>query len=931
MANNDIRQNVDITANGAQFNGVAQQVIARLLEMEKAGKNAGNSISSTSTRFRQNLQSIRDQLQRVQALALTFFGAQGGAAGVQQLVAIADQYRRIEQRLKSIVGDARELSDVQQRLRSTARATGEAYTGVFDVFRDLQPVLRDLGASNAQVAQLTDTILKAVQVDGGGLADAQAVGNQIAESLVSGVVDSRALKQLRKASPELFQALIEGSGKSAQELSRLAKSGQLDVQTLVRAIESSRPKIEQSFEALPRTIERAAGRITQAFSQYTADADKANGVSDRIVASLESVADNFAAVANVMLTTLKAGLALYITQLAQRAIPATLALAGALRGLLSIFGAAAIAKIVADFLFQFAPVRQFSVSLITAYKKAGAEIAFALKSVGPVVTLAFISLFDGIRNRGADLADSLANLLSKVPTLVSQGSAVALRAGAKAIRTEQNKAADLALQDLARFARERDAALADIDRDGFSAFQLAGADESVASPSASGDAGATTLNGDAFGGARALDALKRAGEAANVVFEQALKTARADVESALDQNLISYRAYYDQLAELERIAIDRQTEQLRGESALTDSAEERAVLVAKITALEAEREQVGVRSAREIAKAERALDAERQQLGARLASATGNESEGALARLQIEIEGLRKRFTGDAGAQGLLTQILNAESARISLAKFEADFNRVRDGLQRREQQIERDRASGALSEIQAQERLNAARAEARPLLEGSVVAAEALGTNFQFAADGAARLRGELEVTTTKLDVVGLRLSENLTNGIESAFAKLLEGTANVKDAFLDLALSFAQAIQAELIKVLVKNLLGSFIDSFSGAISSGITGAAVAHQGGVIGSLPLSRSVPAFAFAGAPRLHGGGLAGLKPNEVPTILERGEEVLTRNDPRHRFNGGGRGVTVNISTPDAASFLKSRDQVNAELGTAIRRALARNG
>jgi hypothetical protein len=38
--------------------------------------------------------------------------------------------------------------------------------------------------------------------------------------------------------------------------------------------------------------------------------------------------------------------------------------------------------------------------------------------------------------------------------------------------------------------------------------------------------------------------------------------------------------------------------------------------------------------------------------------------------------------------------------------------------------------------------------------------------------------------------------------------------------------------------------------------------------------------------------RYHGGGIAGLRPDEVPAILQRGEEVLTADDPRHRANGG---------------------------------------
>lgn len=54
-------------------------------------------------------------------------------------------------------------------------------------------------------------------------------------------------------------------------------------------------------------------------------------------------------------------------------------------------------------------------------------------------------------------------------------------------------------------------------------------------------------------------------------------------------------------------------------------------------------------------------------------------------------------------------------------------------------------------------------------------------------------------------------------------------------------------------------------------------------AHGGGIIGSSPLSsRRVSPLVFMGAPRYHSGGTAGLLPNEVPAILEKGEAVLTK-------------------------------------------------
>lgn len=69
----------------------------------------------------------------------------------------------------------------------------------------------------------------------------------------------------------------------------------------------------------------------------------------------------------------------------------------------------------------------------------------------------------------------------------------------------------------------------------------------------------------------------------------------------------------------------------------------------------------------------------------------------------------------------------------------------------------------------------------------------------------------------------------------------------------------------------------------------------AGIFHAGGIAGSANRARPVQPAWFANAMRYHGGGIAGLRPNEVPAILERGEEILDRSNPRHIANTGGAG------------------------------------
>ena len=46
---------------------------------------------------------------------------------------------------------------------------------------------------------------------------------------------------------------------------------------------------------------------------------------------------------------------------------------------------------------------------------------------------------------------------------------------------------------------------------------------------------------------------------------------------------------------------------------------------------------------------------------------------------------------------------------------------------------------------------------------------------------------------------------------------------------------------------------------------------------------------------FAGAMRFHKGGMPGLGPDEHAIIAKGDEEILTSDDPRHRWNAGAGG------------------------------------
>jgi uncharacterized protein (TIGR02594 family) len=100
-------------------------------------------------------------------------------------------------------------------------------------------------------------------------------------------------------------------------------------------------------------------------------------------------------------------------------------------------------------------------------------------------------------------------------------------------------------------------------------------------------------------------------------------------------------------------------------------------------------------------------------------------------------------------------------------------------------------------------------------------------------------------------------------------------------------------------------------------------IGGFGIAHGGGIIGQVGRSRAVSPAWFTAAVRYHSGGIAGLRPDEVPTILQRGEEVITRSDARHRLNGGASRGTGGTEPRSFSQILAIGDD---EIASAMRSA-----
>ncbi|MEX6725160.1 phage tail tape measure C-terminal domain-containing protein [Parapedomonas caeni] len=219
---------------------------------------------------------------------------------------------------------------------------------------------------------------------------------------------------------------------------------------------------------------------------------------------------------------------------------------------------------------------------------------------------------------------------------------------------------------------------------------------------------------------------------------------------------------------------------------------------------------------------------------------------------------------------------------------------------------------------------------------EASRAAGEAAASAATQAATGWAAVREELSRYASEAMDWGKGLGSALTSAFRSAEDAIASFVTGGRIDFKALADSILADITRIAVRSAILGPLANALGGGGGGLLGGLFGgggglfAGIFHQGGVAGGPAQQRLVPAFAFVGAPRFHDGGLAGLRADEVPAILQRGEMVLSRaqlaaigaaRETRPPVN-----VVMNISTPDAGSFRYAQGQIAADAARAMERA-----
>ncbi|HBM2190057.1 TPA: tape measure protein [Escherichia coli] len=203
---------------------------------------------------------------------------------------VADNMTQLQARIARLSTDAKTANETFSTLANIASTTGASLSDTTKLWETLTSSLKEAGATNAQVLNLTDTLQKIGRIGGSSTEEMANALRQFGQSIASGTIRAEEFNSILEQMPELARQIAAGLGISMGELRARMLDGKLTAEDALNAIQDRTSIVNAEFEKLPRTMDQAVGSLEVSFSKLVVAVNDATGASKTAVEIIDQLA-----------------------------------------------------------------------------------------------------------------------------------------------------------------------------------------------------------------------------------------------------------------------------------------------------------------------------------------------------------------------------------------------------------------------------------------------------------------------------------------------------------------------------------------------------------------------------------------------------------------------------------------------------------------
>ncbi|EOE3463309.1 tape measure protein [Citrobacter freundii] len=259
--------------------------VSGLLKAQGKANKSLDSIGNSATTAAKKMDELQTNINRVAGAIAASLVVDWGKA----FLVAADNMSQLNSRIERLTGSAASASQTMQTLMNISSATGGSLQDTQKLWESLSTALKDTGATNGQVLQLTETLQKIGRIGGSSSEEMANALRQFGQSISSGTVRAEEFNSILEQMPELVRQIATGMGVGVGDLRQMMLDGKLSAEDALNAIQKQTGSVNAEFEKLPRTLSQANTALTNSFLSMIDSVNQATGASSGLVAIIDSM------------------------------------------------------------------------------------------------------------------------------------------------------------------------------------------------------------------------------------------------------------------------------------------------------------------------------------------------------------------------------------------------------------------------------------------------------------------------------------------------------------------------------------------------------------------------------------------------------------------------------------------------------------------
>jgi len=283
-----------------QIERLIVEMQAKLDKYDRDIKSSMDKTKRESGKGQKALQSVEKQavsLNSIGSTAIKAFGAAAAvyfsAATIRALGEYADAYTSIENKLKTVLKPTEDLAKTTEKLLGIANDTRSSLDSTATLYSRLTRNTKELGLSQNELFQITETINKSFAVSGATVAEAGAAIVQLSQGLASGALRGDEFNSVAEQAPVIMEAVAAQLKVTRGELREMAADGKISAKVLIDSLKNYKETIDSDFGSGAATISQSTTALKDNFTVFVGKMDDATDSSGMLSTGINGLAKAF--------------------------------------------------------------------------------------------------------------------------------------------------------------------------------------------------------------------------------------------------------------------------------------------------------------------------------------------------------------------------------------------------------------------------------------------------------------------------------------------------------------------------------------------------------------------------------------------------------------------------------------------------------------